>query len=890
MAGIKLENFQGLIPRVSSRLLPPMAATVARNTKLLSGEIRGFRALTEEADLSDCTDVLRRAYRVPGKGYTETVRQQTQQTVPDTDLIFLANFNGANNARTSRDLAKNRTIRISSMGRLDTTVKKFGSASLRLDGITPSLAGGAYADYGSFPSPYIMPTSNGTVEGFMYLRSLPNVGQEISLIEISDGGGNFEMLYVWLQNVGGVYKLGGRFGYGNIRPIATITPALNTWYHFAAQRRYSPTATVIDLFFNGTRVGSVTGRSTPDESLDMAIIRIGYRRGNNPLDDSGGAWHKFHGNLDSLRVVARAEYGDVDTYTVPTVEFAASTTRTVTTVTTRTVKARQWLCFNSRNVDVVRSPLVNDSFDRYYWVGDGRPKMNTKKRINEKKPPYFLGVPAPAAAPTITPPGGSQETRAYVYTFKSAYGEEGQPSPPATQTGASGTWVVSGLPSAPPDAASRNIAKIAIYRTVPGNVSTSFFYVGEVPIGVSTFLDTVTNEKAAANNLLESQTWAPPPDNLEGVIAMPNGYLVGWVGRRLLFTPPYRPHAWPAEYELSTEFGIVGLGVVGATLVICTESQPYFGQGVNPASFTMQKVDAVEPCLSRRGIVTTTAGVLYPSTTGLVLANSSGVRVVTKDLFTKKEWVALSPDTIFAANLGLQYIAFSRSNFGFIIDPENPAHRHVELDNFSDVEGIETDRYSGNVLVLSRNRVWNWDPETVNRLNWRWKSKAYHFPKPLNFGAARLKFDIGESSQALPVTIVYKPYNEELFADLKSEPGIRNRLNTVGGQVLGGRPAKPVLGLVPSQPTIIENRQPLGGSLLHDLGFLQLTTKSVRVRMIVYPDSKKEKVVYDRQIVDESIFRLPTGFKADLWQFELIGNTAVYSLQVAETPNGLASV
>jgi hypothetical protein len=52
MGAIKLEKFQGMIPRSSDRLLPPMSATEAENTKLLNGEVRGFRAMREEADLT----------------------------------------------------------------------------------------------------------------------------------------------------------------------------------------------------------------------------------------------------------------------------------------------------------------------------------------------------------------------------------------------------------------------------------------------------------------------------------------------------------------------------------------------------------------------------------------------------------------------------------------------------------------------------------------------------------------------------------------------------------------------------------------------------------------------------------------------------------------------
>lgn len=556
--------------------------------------------------------------------------------------------------------------------------------------------------------------------------------------------------------------------------------------------------------------------------------------------------------------------------------------------------ADSWLAFASKNIDIIRSPLVNDAYDRYYWAGDGRPKMRTgddiKNGIQEQG--YWLGIPTPTSVPVVNPPPGTEETRAYVYTYVSEYGEEGPPSPPVIVTGnTAGTWEIETATTVP-DSGNRNVTKKNIYRTVPGNASTSFFLVNPEPLALSTFPyeDTETNEDVASRNLLASTNFVEPPTNLEGFVVMPNGYLVGWVGKRLVFSEPYRPHAWPAEYELATEFPIVGLGVVGATLVVCTESQPYFGQGVTPESFTMQKLDAIVPCLSRRSIVSTTAGVVYASVDGLALANSAGVNVVTKDLFTKKEWRALSPETIFAAALNLQYIAFNAPNFGFIIDPENPMQRHVELDNFADVEGIETDRYTGDVLILSNGRVYNWDPESVIRLNWRWKSKIIQTPKPVNFGAVRVKFDVGDISQALPVETLYRPYNELLFSRISALSGSLRRLNTLNGAPLGGSPAQPQLGLVPEYPSIIETRQPLGGSLLYDLSFLQLVTASVRLRIYIQPDSEVESVIFDKQIFDESIIRLPTGFKSDLWAFELIGNTNVYSMQVAETPNELAEI
>lgn len=543
-----------------------------------------------------------------------------------------------------------------------------------------------------------------------------------------------------------------------------------------------------------------------------------------------------------------------------------------------------WIAFTSRDVDIVRSPLVNDVHDRYYWAGDSKPKMNIAARIKSGDPEFILGVPTPVAAPNVVPPAGSDETRSYVYTFVSEYGEEGPPSPPTLATGNAGTWELDSMDTTVPDQASRNITKKKIYRTVSGQIATSFFFVAEINLAVATFSDNIVNSVVAGNNILNSVTFVEPPTAMEGFVVMPNGYLVGWLGRRLLFSEPFLPHAWPAKYEQSTEFEIVGLGVFGSTLVICTKSQPYFGRGVNPNSFSKTKVDAVEPCLSRRGIVSTIAGVVYPSINGLVLANQNGVNVVTKDILTKEEWDFYKPASIYASQLGLEYIAFNANNFGFIFDPTNPLSKFVELDAFFDVEGIETDRYSGNVLLLQNNRVYDFDPEGTMRVGWHWQSKLYHFPKPLNFGAARFNMDTGDTSSAIDVEGKFRPYNESYFTAITAQPGVLDRLNTLNHGALGGSGVSFNKGLVPSF-TDPETRMPLGGSALYPLVFLALLVVGVRFTVKI-----AEKTVLDVIISDEDIIRMPTGFKSDKWQFEMNGNLKVFSLQVAETPKQLAGI
>jgi len=559
------------------------------------------------------------------------------------------------------------------------------------------------------------------------------------------------------------------------------------------------------------------------------------------------------------------------------------------------VLADTWLTFDSKDVDVVRSPIVNDGFDRYYWAGDATPKMNSYARIENGDDPYLLGVPAPVNAPSVTPPAGSDETRAYVYTFVTQFGEEGPPSPPIVVSGNAGTWAITGMDTTIPNEASRAFdvgegAVVKVYRTVTGGSSSNFYYVDEISWDThdGTYDDSEATSDVAANNLLESTNWSPPPTDLDGFVVMPNGYLIGWVGRRLVFSEQYRPHAWPAAYELSTEFPIVGLVVWGSTLVIGTKSQPYFGQGVSPSSFTLRKLDAVEPCLSRHGMVATTAGAYYPSINGLILANSSGAQVISQDILTKEEWETYLPSSIFAAQLGLQYIAFNSATTGFIFNPTEPQTKLIELEGFSGVDGVETDKYSGNVLLLIDDRAWEWDPSSSERLAWRWQSKLIQTPEPMNFGAFRVNFNVGSEDITDDITGYYGAYNASLFAAVSSGTAgqIEERgLNTLNGQPLGGCPAQ-ADGLVPgwSEP---ENRQPLGGSLMYPETFMGFQTLAVRVQVKVGPDGE---IKYDKVIYDEEIYRLPTGFKSDLWQFNFTGNTDLYSFQVATTPRALKEV
>src|SRR5512139_1407386 len=61
-----------------------------------------------------------------------------------------------------------------------------------------------------------------------------------------------------------------------------------------------------------------------------------------------------------------------------------------------------WMEFQNPHTDVVRSLVIGDTFDRYFWASSSaQPMYNTRARIAATSNAFKLGIPAPGA-PSIT--------------------------------------------------------------------------------------------------------------------------------------------------------------------------------------------------------------------------------------------------------------------------------------------------------------------------------------------------------------------------------------------------------------------------------------------------------------------------------------------------------
>ena len=307
-----------------------------------------------------------------------------------------------------------------------------------------------------------------------------------------------------------------------------------------------------------------------------------------------------------------------------------------------------WLGFPTE-ARIVRGPVAQDRL--YFTAVSEAPKM----RVSGTE--YNLALPSPAAAPTLTaltsPDPALINDVIYAYTFVTEFDEESAPSPASAALAWSpGVTVrVAGF-STPPTG--RGVDRIRLYRSQTSALGiTDLYFVSEFVI--ATIQHDHDLDAEPLQEVIPSNDYDTPPDDMIGLTAMHNGMMSAFSGRDLYFCEPYRPHAWPVKYRLTTDFPIVGLAAFGSTLAILTTGTPYIAQGSAPENMTMERMDSNMPCVSSRGIVDFGYAAAYPSNDGLALITPSGVQLVSRNLFSQQDWRALRPKEMVAANYDGRY-------------------------------------------------------------------------------------------------------------------------------------------------------------------------------------------------------------------------------------------
>jgi hypothetical protein len=225
------------------------------------------------------------------------------QSSGETDfnrVSLLIPFNGSDAATATTDESDNsHTVTFAGTAQLDTAQKKFGTASLLLDGNSDYIQ---VADHGSFD----FGTGNFTVECWIRFAAL---GNNTIFSHWANGTASSMSYYLTHFNSSSLLRLGYYLG-GNLDASYSWSPSTGTWYHIALER----SGTTIKVYIDGTSVISVSASTTALRGSEDPF-RVGVFN-----DASTGSptleWY-FNGHIDDLRMTkGLARYGT--NFTPPT--------------------------------------------------------------------------------------------------------------------------------------------------------------------------------------------------------------------------------------------------------------------------------------------------------------------------------------------------------------------------------------------------------------------------------------------------------------------------------------------------------------------------------------------------------------------------------------------
>ena len=187
---------------------------------------------------------------------------------------------------------------------LDTSVKKFGTASMEFDGTVDRLRTPDAATVDGFGAR--LGTGDFTIECFVYLDvveytgiwqfdtdSLSGNGYIAPVLEVTPTGSGSALVWSTMTQHG-----------GNSRKSSAVTPSASTWYHTAVVR----TNGTVKVFVDGTQVISDFTDTTDFSNRDT--LTIGGFYDTNYL---------MNGYIDEFRVTNKARY--TSNFTAPTKEF-----------------------------------------------------------------------------------------------------------------------------------------------------------------------------------------------------------------------------------------------------------------------------------------------------------------------------------------------------------------------------------------------------------------------------------------------------------------------------------------------------------------------------------------------------------------------------------------
>lgn len=468
-------------------------------------------------------------------------------------------------------------------------------------------------------------------------------------------------------------------------------------------------------------------------------------------------------NIAQLSVNSRVDSGALDGWHMP-LQIEDVTTESEPRSLTKDVSSGGWVLspFSIHREDSI---VPEDEWERVYEsrfdprYSDSDPaNLGSYPRVYVQGAEFRLGVPAPSNPPTVTRAGDPPEIDDpdadlvfYVFTYVTAQGEEGPPSPASIGvTRLNGQQVdVSGMVNLP-GPYNMVAGSKRIYRSNTGSGATAFQFVAEIDAVETTYSDTIEND--LLQEVISTVEFDPPPgpEAIDGMlrhlVGLPNGVLAGHTRKSICFSEPFLPYAWPRSYYKTFSENIVSIAPLLDGLIILTDAKPYRVIGATPDSMSLEPMDSDQSCQSAMSVVDMGGLVIYAGADGLCVASGMQVNVATASYMEKRDWLAYAPSTIRGFRYEGFYIGFFDSpvkgKAGFIFDPRDSSFHELDLHAHAGFQDTDTNEL---VLAIRQGVTTTYSLKQFDagamKMPVRWKSRLWITPRKVALSAARVQAD-----------------------------------------------------------------------------------------------------------------------------------------------------
>ena len=373
--------------------------------------------------------------------------------------------------------------------------------------------------------------------------------------------------------------------------------------------------------------------------------------------------------------------------------------------------------------------------------------------------------------------------RFYAFTYVDRYGQEGMPTLLGPLQVAEGDSVTLNIAINTGLIVPSRIRYVRIYRTITDfetgekpeqRHDTSFHLVADVAAAglgsILTYIDAATSDQIPGDLLL-SKEFHPFPSQ----IGRPIGFGMLESGAMAVATEDgfiavserYQYHAWPQSQILNLNGPIAAMSCYRDDMIV---SMRRSGCGYRISTQGTEGgislgVSKLNDAPNMTGFnyasqVVSSAGAVYPGEHGLISIAGDGATMLTRNIIRPDQWSSFwLPNTAeWCAGLYLAHRGFAVSGDPmWLVDVEDKATGSYQFGNLVTLNfapatlgrRLPIKWCDDRVRFQVGNEVWSWQgltrssPSSVQNLQYRWMSKTYVYPAPVNFAAAKVVADAG---------------------------------------------------------------------------------------------------------------------------------------------------